>query len=134
MVQDAEEALFQQDFGEFDVWKSLCLFNKSPRRVDIASINVLRADEATHFTEPARRRLEGLLRKHDDRFAPAGPPTTQIEHRIDTGDHRLPPAKKEALKKEVASMLDAQVIEECESGWDPRGNGPQTRWTIPHLC
>ncbi|KAJ3661318.1 hypothetical protein Zmor_006603 [Zophobas morio] len=59
MMRDADDALSHAAFGEFDVWESLCLFNKSPRRVDIASINVLRADEATHFTEPARRRLEG---------------------------------------------------------------------------
>ncbi|KAJ3662476.1 hypothetical protein Zmor_006823 [Zophobas morio] len=46
MMRDAQDTLFQQAFGEFDVWKSLCLFNQSPRRVDIASINVLRAHEA----------------------------------------------------------------------------------------
>ncbi|KAF8788308.1 Retrovirus-related Pol polyprotein like [Argiope bruennichi] len=61
--------------------------------------------------------------EYQDTFNPEGEPTPYIEHRIDTGNappvattpYRMSSARQEILKKELKSLLDFGIIEECDS-------------------
>ncbi|XP_052738593.1 uncharacterized protein LOC128198270 [Bicyclus anynana] len=83
--------------------------------VELASIDVVSNDE----------RLQALLIDNQDIFTPNGKPTTQIEHRIDCGDHspvsvppyRLSPQKTNILKVEINKMIAENIIEPCTSPW-----------------
>jgi hypothetical protein len=65
------------------------------------------------------------LDQHVELFAKTGPPIPFAEHRIDTGDstpiasppYGLTPGKRQILQTEIDAMLEAGIVEECESAW-----------------
>ncbi|KAJ3661163.1 hypothetical protein Zmor_005573 [Zophobas morio] len=120
MWEDAETAMTTGEMDEYEMG----LFPDGPRRLFITSLH-LQANEGTGFTEPTRAKFDDLVDDFADAFEAHGPPTPYAEHRIDTGDHApiaVPPyqlnaTKKQLLKEEVEKMIQAQVIEECDSPW-----------------
>uniref|UniRef100_A0A2A4JSD7 CCHC-type domain-containing protein n=1 Tax=Heliothis virescens TaxID=7102 RepID=A0A2A4JSD7_HELVI len=94
-------------------------------KVDAAGL-VLRDDEGTRLTPPQRSQLNAFLLRRADRFAEEGPPTDFATHRLKVDPHqepiasppyRMAPGKKALLEKELQKLLDADVIEECDSPW-----------------
>lgn len=94
--------------------------------IPILTIDItLRDDEGTELNENQRMLINKTIEKHTDIFNESGPATDKAEHRIETLNHlpiatapyRLPAVKREALKQEIQTMLDADVIEESESPW-----------------
>ncbi|KAJ3655157.1 hypothetical protein Zmor_014294 [Zophobas morio] len=118
--EDAETAMTTGEMDEYEMG----LFPDGPRRLFTTSLH-LQANEGTGFTEPTRAKFDDLVDDFADAFEAHGPPTPYAEHRIDTGDHApiaVPPyqlnaTKKQLLKEEVEKMIQAQVIEECDSPW-----------------
>ncbi|KAJ3665220.1 hypothetical protein Zmor_000726 [Zophobas morio] len=99
-----------------------------PRRAPATVHNISApASQRRHrlHREPTRAKFDDLVDDFADAFEAHGPPTPYAEHRIDTGDHApiaVPPyqlnaTKKQLLKEEVEKMIQAQVIEECDSPW-----------------
>ncbi|KAF8781660.1 Transposon Ty3-G Gag-Pol polyprotein like [Argiope bruennichi] len=80
-------------------------------------------EEGEGLTKLQLSRLKYLLMEYQDTVNPGGEPTPYIEHRIDTGSappvattpYRMSPAQQEILKKELKSLLDSGIIEECDS-------------------
>lgn len=94
-------------------------------KVDASNL-MLRNDEGTKLTADQRAQLNALLVKRADRFAKEGPPTEYATHRlkidpnqepIASPPYRMSPGKKAVLEQEVQKLLDADVIEECDSPW-----------------
>lgn len=94
-------------------------------KVDASNL-MLRDDEGINLTCDQRAQLNALLVKRADRFAKDGPPTEYATHRlkIDASQepiacppYRMSPGKKAILEQEVQKLLDADVIEECDSPW-----------------
>jgi hypothetical protein len=98
--------------------------NDSPIRIHLATLH-LRPVEGASLPEIEQERLNALLDQHVELFAKTGPPTPFAEHQIDTGDstpiasppYRLTPGKRQILQVEINAMLEAGIIEECESAW-----------------
>ncbi|KAF8789681.1 Retrovirus-related Pol polyprotein like [Argiope bruennichi] len=75
--------------------------------------------------------------EYQDTFNPGGEPTPYIEHRIDKANaprvgtipYRMSPSRQVILKKELKSLLDSGIIEECDSPYAspvvliPKSNG-----------
>lgn len=99
--------------------------SETPATLQISYTNTLRDDEARNLPRDQRTKLNELLVANEDIFALGGEPTPYAEHVIDTGDnapvasppYRMSPSKKEILEKEINSMLELGIIEECESPW-----------------
>ena len=85
----------------------------------------LRQGEGTTLAEDQREQLKALLKEFAALLDEEGPPTTAIEHRIETGDAapistppcRLSPEKKAIIKAEVQELLRKGVIEKSDSPW-----------------
>ncbi|KAL0819596.1 hypothetical protein ABMA28_007685 [Loxostege sticticalis] len=86
----------------------------------------LRDDEGVNLSDEQRDRLDELIAKHADRFAPNGKPTDFATHHIKTDEkqepiasppYRLSQGKKQLLEVELDKLLRADIIEECESPW-----------------
>ncbi|KAL0821690.1 hypothetical protein ABMA28_005122 [Loxostege sticticalis] len=86
----------------------------------------LRDDEGVNLSDEQRDRLDELIAKHADRFAPDGKPTDFATHHIKTDEkqepiasppYRLSQGKKQLLEVELDKLLRADIIEECESPW-----------------
>ena len=103
------------------------LFPEKPRRttrVHLFSVH-LRANEAQSLSEGQRGNLNQILEEYEDVFREQRPPTPYMEHGIPTGEHtaisqpsyRLTPAKTAQLKTEIDGMLEADIIEECDTPW-----------------
>ncbi|GFV28676.1 retrovirus-related Pol polyprotein from transposon 297 [Trichonephila clavipes] len=83
----------------------------------------LREDEGQELLGSQRAELDSLLRNHHSIFEVGGEATPFIEHSINTENnppisvppYRMNPARKELLKKELDSLLQQGIIEECES-------------------
>lgn len=83
----------------------------------------LRENEGQQLTTSQRHETDALLNKYKTVFKVGGDATTFIEHHINTGNnppvsvppYRMSPSKKELLKKELDSLLEQGIIEECES-------------------
>jgi hypothetical protein len=96
----------------------------SPIRIHLAILH-LRPVEGASFPEIEKERLNTLLDQHVELFAKTGPPIPFAEHRIDTGDstpiasppYGLTPGKRQILHTEIDAMLEAGIVEECESAW-----------------
>lgn len=140
MMRDAQMAihLATETSVSRDLFPTSPKKRKRPTDLHICSLDLqLRPDEATHLAPEQRTQLNALLDQYSDLFEPHGPPTHFITHRIDTGDHapcsvppyRMTPAKQQALKKEIDDMLEANIIEECESPWAAllQGEGVEER-------
>lgn len=86
---------------------------------------LLKDSDGINLKEEEKLQLDTLLLKYQDAFATSGDPTPYATHKINTGDHepifsppyRLSFAKTEQLKKEVETMLENDVIEDCDSAW-----------------
>lgn len=83
-------------------------------------------EEGTMLTSQQKQQLCELLDRHPAIFQPGGVPTDFAEHAINTEPgqtpistppYRLPPQRREQLKKEIDKLLQDDVIEECESPW-----------------
>jgi hypothetical protein len=96
----------------------------SPIRTHLATLH-LRPVEGASLPEVVKEQLNALLDDYVELFANTGPPTPLAEHRIDTGDsapiaspsYRLAPGKTQILYTQINAMLEAGIIEECESAW-----------------
>lgn len=99
--------------------------NKTFTTLQINYASTFREDEARNLLQDQRMELDEFLTANEDIFALGGEPTPYAEHIFDTGNNppiAIPPYKmskpnKEILEKEINSMLEADVIEECESPW-----------------
>lgn len=94
-------------------------------RMDVAKLN-LRSDEGTKLTTSQRAQLNTLLISKAVCFAAEGPPTEYAEHHIKVSEsqnpiasppYRMSPNKRKILEEELEKLLDADIIEECESPW-----------------
>ncbi|GFT64692.1 transposon Ty3-G Gag-Pol polyprotein [Nephila pilipes] len=93
--------------------------------VDNLDVNLctLREEEGRCLNTTQKEKLVAVLKKYASVFEPGGEPTPYIEHRINTGDslpvsvlpYRMSPVKKVLLKKELDTLLEGNIIEECES-------------------
>ncbi|GFT58136.1 retrovirus-related Pol polyprotein from transposon 17.6 [Nephila pilipes] len=93
--------------------------------VDNLDVNLctLREEEDRCLNTTQKEKLVAVLKKYASVFEPGGEPTPYIEHRVNTGDsppvsippYRMSPVKKELLNKELDTLLEGHVIEECES-------------------
>lgn len=103
----------------------LCEEDSTPTALADIPFLSLRPDEGALLSNDEKDKLSRLLEDNRDIFALGGEPTPFAEHCIDTGDHvpisvppyRMAPGKREVLKLELNKLLDAGVIEECESPW-----------------
>lgn len=86
----------------------------------------LRENEGCKLTPPQKVQLNRLIVSRADRFASNGPPTSYATHHIRVDDaqepiasppYRLSQSRKEILDKELQGLLQADIIEECESPW-----------------
>lgn len=86
---------------------------------------MLRENEETILSYEQKKILSDTMTVNQDVFALGGDPTPFAEHRIDTGNnppisvppYRMTPAKKAQLEIELNKLLEAGIIEECESAW-----------------
>lgn len=94
-------------------------------KADVSSLT-LRDDEGTKLTSDQRTQLNAMLMRRADRFAKEGPPTEYATHRLKIDakqepiacpPYRMSPGKRAILDQEVQKLLDADVIEECDSPW-----------------
>ncbi|KAG5883283.1 hypothetical protein JTB14_026860 [Gonioctena quinquepunctata] len=103
-----------------------------------ASINLLdstsRKDEAVQLDEIERTQLQAILEEHRDVFEENNVPTPFAEHCINLTSetpiavppYRMSPQKMDVLKSEVKSLLEKEIIEECDSPmlhlpyWSPK--------------
>lgn len=100
------------------------LFTEDIIPFEIATLH-LRIEEGAGFTPEEHEAFNEVIDGFTDIFKESGPPTPYIEHAIDTGTqapiaeppYRLTPQKKEFLKKEIQTMLDDHIVEECDSPW-----------------
>lgn len=93
----------------------------------IATADVgLRDDEGSKVTPEQKKELNAFVLSRSSQFAASGPATEFAIHRIKVNDNqepiasplcRMSPKKREPLKLELEKLLDADVIEECESPW-----------------
>lgn len=95
-------------------------------QIDDAESLKLREDEGYTLTPTQRIELNQLIVSRAGRFALEGPPTTYAIHRIRVDDaqepvasppYRLSQNRKEVLDLELQKLLQAGIIEECESPW-----------------
>lgn len=95
-----------------------------PLTINSADMSLsLRNSEAPQASNTERAALETLIQQHGEIFRRSNEPTPFAEHRIPLTDdtpisvppYRLAPAKKEILRKELDTLLQNEVIEECES-------------------
>jgi gag-polyprotein putative aspartyl protease len=86
----------------------------------------LRCDEGVKLTPSQKIELNCLLEDNKAIFELGGEPTDAIEHCINTvpnqvpismPPYRLSSEKKRILREEIDSMLEANIIEECDSPW-----------------
>jgi hypothetical protein len=116
-MQDAADALMDYEVESSSGYDS-------PIKNHLAILH-LRPVEGASLPEIEKERLNTLLDQHVELFAKTGPPTPFAEHRIDTGDstpiasppYRLTPGKRQILQTEIDAMLEAGIVEECESAW-----------------
>ncbi|KAG5867356.1 hypothetical protein JTB14_008408 [Gonioctena quinquepunctata] len=92
-----------------------------------ASINLLdltlRKDEAVQLDEIERTQLQAILEEHRDVFEENNVPTPFAEHCINSTSetpiavppYRMSFQKMDVLKSEVKSLLEKEIIEECDS-------------------
>lgn len=94
--------------------------------LQLNSINALPDDEARSLSNTQREKLDEFLDANKNIFALGEEPTPFAEYAIDTGNnfpvatpppYRMSAGKKELLEKEINSMLESDIIEECESPW-----------------
>jgi hypothetical protein len=132
IMQDAADALMDYEMESSSG-------NDSPIRIHLATLH-LRPVEGASLPEIEQERLNALLDQHVELFAKTGPPTPFAEHQIDTGDstpiasppYRLTPGKRQILQVEINAMLEAGIIEECESAWaSPAVLVPKPDGSIP---
>jgi hypothetical protein len=117
IMQDAADALMDYEMESSSGYDT-------PIRIHLAPLH-LRPVERASLPEIEKERLNALLDQHVELFAKTGPPTPFAEHQIDTGDstpiasppYRLTPGKRQILQVEINAMLEAGIIEECESAW-----------------
>ncbi|XP_049882138.1 uncharacterized protein LOC126378061 [Pectinophora gossypiella] len=106
--------------------------------IQLYSLNIpLQPNEGHSLSNCEKEQLNNLLLSYEDRFLPNGPPTTYMEHRIDTGNkspiavkpYRLSPTRQQQLRIKLDEMIDNNIIEECDSPWCspvilvPKANG-----------
>ncbi|GBN55041.1 hypothetical protein AVEN_105287-1 [Araneus ventricosus] len=99
--------------------------DQSQHPVDNLDVNLctLCEKEGRRLNPKQKYELVGVLKKYASVFEPGGEPTPYIEHRINTGNsppvfvppNRLSRVKKELLKKKLDTLLEENIIEECES-------------------
>ena len=78
--------LFDQVFATAD--ELIRIERKRRRDIDIGSVDVgLRGNEGVFLFASERTSLTPSSPKFEDIFEPTGPPTTMVEHLIETGDH-----------------------------------------------
>lgn len=88
-------------------------------------LQILKPSDGLNLSENEKLQLDGALLKHIGVFNYSGDPTPFAIHQINTGNHepiatppyRLSFAKTRELKREIETMLENDVIEECESAW-----------------
>ena len=100
---------------------------------------ILKPSDASNLNTEERKQLNDVLEEHRVLFGSSEMPTPYAVHKINTGDHepifsppyRISFAKAEILKHEIESMLEHDVIEECESAWaSPVVMVPKTDGTV----
>lgn len=95
-------------------------------QLDLCIIEItLRADEGPNLTNNQRQIVNKAIIDYTEIFDKTGPPTSKMEHQIETLNHlpvatapyRLSGPKRIALKDEIQQMLKDDIIEYSDSPW-----------------